>query len=558
MLLKEKQETFTVTFDNQMIIEFPFGTSLLEIIQHVELPFSSPIVAAYVNNVEQDLNYQPDGDCNINFIELATDEGLRIYRRSLYFVLLKAAKDIFPNNNLHIEHSISTGVYCEMEDHSSLTIKDVQEIENKMWAIVKAKVPFVKQNFTKDEACRLMLRGGHSCKVRLMKYHEAELVEMYQCGETFENFNGVLIPNTGYLNLFQLKPYLHGFILLFPDKKHIDRLPEFKELTKLANTFSECKVWAKAIEVEDVTDFNEQITLGRGGDLVRLAEARQEKQISQIADCIAMDKENIRVILIAGPSSSGKTTFTQRLAIQLRVNGLKPVTISLDDYFVNRDRTPIDETGEYDFEAIDALDLPLFNEDLKKLIKGKEVIIPKFNFVLGEREAKGKPLKIDTSSVLLIEGIHGLNERLTASIPKEQKFKVYVSALTQLNIDNHNIIPTTDTRLIRRLVRDYYFRGSDAMRTLKVWPSVRRGEEKNIFPYQEEANVMFNTFLLYELSVLKPHALRLLDGVPQDSSLYIEARRLIKILNYFVNIDNEEIPTNSIIREFIGGCCFYQ
>lgn len=383
------------------------------------------------------------------------------------------------------------------------------------------------------------------------------MVNLYQLGELKNYFYGYMVPSTGYLKIFRLINHTPGFILQFPTIKTPEKLSEYEPLSKLFQVFMEYKAWGRIMRVDTVGALNDVIAEQGIGGLIRISEALHEKKIAHIADMIAEKRDSIGVILIAGPSSSGKTTFAQRLSIQLRVNGMSPHAISIDDYFVDREYTPRDENGEYDFEALEAIDVKLFNENLTSLLNGEIVSIPSFNFKTGKREYKGRKIKMDVNDVLIIEGIHGLNEKLTADVPRENKFKIYISALTQLNVDDHNRIPTTDTRLLRRMIRDNQYRGTNAERTMELWPSVRRGEEKNIFPYQEEADVMFNSALIYELAVLKQYAEPLLFKVDPKSKYYSEAKRLFKFLDYFLGVSSEVVPQNSIIREFIGGSCFH-
>lgn len=407
------------------------------------------------------------------------------------------------------------------------------------------------------EAESLFESTGRMDRYRAIEHRNKELVTIYNCGGMDDYFYGYMAPDTGYIKVFGLKYYQGGLIIRFPDKSSPGTLPEFIEQEKLFNIYLEFKRWGRILEIENVGALNTLVKEGRAVEIVRISEALHEKKIASIADMIVESGHRKKIILISGPSSSGKTTFAQRLSIQLRVNGLKPVTISLDDYFVNRKETPRDEKGEYDYEALEAIDVKLFNRQLNDLIRGKEVELPVFNFNTGAREPSGRKLQIDDDHVLIIEGIHGLNEKLTPEIPRENKFKIYVSALTSMNIDDHNRIPTTDNRIIRRLVRDHQFRGSSTVSTIKRWPSVRRGEEMNIFPFQESADVMFNSALMYELGVLKTYAEPLLMEIDNSTVEYSEARRLIEFLSYFLPIDPKDVPANSIIREFIGGSCFY-
>lgn len=533
------------------------GISLLELSEECKTEYKSTIVAAKVNNDIKELSYHLYDSCRVEFIDLTDEDGMRIYKRSLSFILIKAVNDLFPDRKVVICHSISKGIYCEVKGDAPLTVEEVDLIKGRMTELVNLRIPFIKKIMSLDEAREVFRKIGRMDRFRAIEHRKKPYVTLYECNGFEDYFYGYMLPHTGYLKKFDLKYYYPGLIFMYPEKTNPDVIPKFKEQKKLFNIFSEYKNWGKILGVEDVGALNDIVKEGGIKELMRVAEALHEKKIAQIADKIAFSKHKKKVILIAGPSSSGKTTFAQRLSIQLKVNGLRPVTISLDDYFVNREHTPMDENGEYDFEAIEAIDIKLFNQHLLELIAGREVDVPIFNFPNGCRESFYRKLRIDEDQILVIEGIHGLNERLTASISKDSKFKIYISALTSMNIDEHNRIPTTDTRIIRRIVRDFQFRGCSAANTINRWPSVRRGEEKNIFPFQEEADVMFNSSLMFELGVLKTLAEPLLRDIDASEPEYSEARRLIEFLRNFLPIESKEIPANSIIREFIGGSCFH-
>lgn len=549
--------TLKVTLLDQTL-DVPKGISLLELSRQVEEQYESAIVAAKVNNVLKDLSFRIEEDSHIDFIDLTTDDGFRIYQRSVSFLLIKAVGEVFPQATITIEHSISKGLYCELHGIDPLTEKDVQAIERRMKEMVEEDIEFHMDIVPLPEALKLFEKEGQLDKVKLLKYRNLPTIKIYSCGWLRDYFYGIMVPSTGYLKHFELKFYMPGFILRYPDKSDPTTIPEYKEQPKLFSVFREAEKWAKILEIEDVGSLNDHIAAGYGDELIRISEALHEKKIAQLADMITNERNQIRLILIAGPSSSGKTTFAQRLSVQLRVNNVKPISISLDDYFVSRDKTPLDENGEPDFEALEAIDLDLFNEQLTKLIQGVEVELPVFNFLTGQREYRGKKVKIKRDQPIIIEGIHGLNDVLTSAIPRGSKFKIYISALTQLNIDNHNRIPTTDARIIRRIVRDNQFRSHDALKTIKLWPKVRRGEERNIFPFQEDADVMFNSHLPYELAVLKRYAEPLLAEIAPSEPEFSEAKRLLKFLSYFLPLDDSAIPNNSIIREFIGSSCFHQ
>lgn len=533
------------------------GISLLELSKDCEGDYKSTIVAAKVDNDIKELSFHLYNNANIEFIDLTNDDGMRIYRRSLSFVLIKAVSDLFPERKVSISHSISKGIFCDVSGDTTLTVEEVSKIEERMRELIKQKIPFIKRIMSIEEAREIFSKTGRLDRFRAIEHRKKPYVTIYNCDGYEDYFYGYMAPDTGYLNKFALKFYAPGLILMYPDKSNPDIIPKFKEQKKLFTIFKEYKNWGRILGVANVGSLNAIVKEGKVNELIRVGEALHEKKIAQIADMIAFNKNKKRVVLIAGPSSSGKTTFAHRLSIQLKVNGLRPVTISLDDYFVDRDRTPMDENGEFDFEALEAIDILLFNQHLASLIRGEEVGIPIFNFPNGCRENYCRKLKIDDDQLLIIEGIHGLNEKLTSSIARESKFKVYVSAITSMSIDDHNRIPTTDSRMLRRIVRDFQFRGCSAINTIKRWPSVRRGEEKNIFPFQEEADIMFNSALPFELGVLKVLAEPLLSDVDSSQPEYSEARRLIEFLTNFVPIESKEIPANSIIREFVGGNCFY-
>ncbi len=533
------------------------GITLLEVSKTIQKSENLDVLAAKVDNKIQDLRYKLEKDCKVEFIYLSSDDGSKIYKRSLFFILMKAAKELFPERKLSIRHSLSRGTYCELTGESQLQESEVNELENKMRDIVTRNTPIVRQTINVQEASKIFEETKDKEKISLLKYYNKETLSIYSCGSLESYLYGCLVPDTGYLKKFELMYYPEGFILRYPDQYSPIEIPAYEKNNKLFQVLNEYKRWGEILNVSHIGGLNEIIATGNAGDLIRVSEALHEKKIANIADMIKEKEEDLKIVLISGPSSSGKTTFAKRLAIHLRVNGLKPVNVSLDDYFVDREFTPKDENGEYDFEAVEAIDIALFNQHLGDLVKGKEVEIPTFNFHIGRREKKGKKLKLSEGGIVIIEGIHGLNERLTYSIPRKNKFKIYVSALTQLSRDGYNPISTTDNRLIRRMVRDFNFRSNSPLRTLKMWPSVRRGEMKNIFPFQEQADVMFNSALVYELAVLKDYVVPLLERIKPTSEYYSEARRLISFLRFFLPISPEEIPNTSIMREFIGSSVLY-
>lgn len=554
--MADSKDKLKVTLEQGNVVCVSSGITLKKLAEDYSDRYGTPIIAAKVDNDIRELSYVLRKDCSIRFMDLTEEDGMRIYRRSLYFILMKAVYDLFPKRRVIISHAISKGLFCEIRGEKALEPAEVIQIENRMREIVKDAIPFKKREIPLSEAEALFESTGRMDRYHTVEHRHKKLVTIYNCGGLDDYFYGYMAPDTGYIKVFGLRYHEGGLIVSFPDKSSPYALPAYEEQPKLFNIYLEFKKWGRILEVENVGALNDLIKAGKSTEIIRISEALHEKKLASIADTISNSGQK-RIVLISGPSSSGKTTFAQRLSIQLRVNGLRPVTISLDDYFVNREDTPKDEFGDYDFEALEAIDVKLFNRQLNELIEGHEVELPIFNFTSGSREPVGRKMRISDNSVLVIEGIHGLNEKLTAEIPKEHKFKIYVSALTSMNIDDHNRIPTTDNRIIRRIVRDHQFRGSNALNTIKRWPSVRRGEERNIFPYQESADVMFNSALMYELSVLKTLAEPLLNEVNNTSEEYSEANRLIEFLSYFLPIDPKDVPANSIIREFIGGSCFY-
>jgi uridine kinase len=542
--------------------ELPSGSTLEEIAKEYERETKKIVLGARINNTIVELFRPIDKSGEVNFITLDSQDGMRIYQRGLLFILHAAVRKLFNQYTLKVLHTIGHGIYCEVRDNNNpipLSEEDVKNIALEMKNWVEANHRFRKSELPKSQAMQLFESAEMVDKVKLIRYRKKKTVKVYEADGHFDYFYGYMPPSTGYLRWFELVKYEQGFVLLLPKIQGMDiYVPEFKPLPKLSNVFLEYSRWLEIMEINSVGDLNELIAKGERAvtDLIILAEALHEKRIAMISEEIKR-KGSVRLVLIAGPSSSGKTTFSKRLMVQLKASGFKPITISLDDYFVDRERTPRDENGNYDFEALEALDVDLFNQNLVDLFNGKEVEIPKFNFVLGRREPVGTKLKIEKDQIIIVEGIHGLNPKLTELVPDELKFKIYASALAQLNLDNVNRLHTTDVRLIRRMVRDSKFRGHDALATLRMWDSVRRGEEKNIFPYQENADAMFNSALVYELAVLKIFAEPLLAVVPDDVPESTEANRLLKILDYFLPITNiEDIPRTSIIREFIGRSAF--
>ncbi|WP_207724782.1 nucleoside kinase [Thermanaerosceptrum fracticalcis] len=536
------------------------GTVLLDLAPQYGCGFASPIVGAKYNNEVVDLYTEIKEPGTIEYLDLTSEDGIRIYRQSLVFLLVKAAWELFPNRTILVEHSLGKSYYCEFKGYKTISPLDIIALEARMREIVAQDLPVIPEMMPKEKAIQILCAKGHEEKSAIVENMDWKQVRILTCGNYASYSHSVLAPRTGGLNVFQLQPYAQGFLLRFPAPHNPREVAPITDLPKLAQVFRESEEWAGILGINNLAGLNRLLAQNpnEGNCLIHIAEALHEKKIARIADEIYANRDKLRVVLIAGPSSSGKTTFAQRLLIQLRVHGLQPVSLSLDDYFVDREHTPRDENGEYDFEALEALDLELFNQQLQQLIAGQEVEIPTFNFLLGKREWRGKKLQVKPDHPLIIEGIHGLNEKLTASIKRENKYKIYISALTQISIDNHNRIPTTDTRLIRRIVRDNQFRSHDALATLKRWPSVRRGEEKNIFPYQEEADMMFNSALIYELGVFKKYAYPLLAKVTREEKEYADAQRLLTLLKHFPEIPDQHVPLNSILREFIGGSSFHE
>ncbi|HHT65630.1 MAG TPA: nucleoside kinase [Clostridiales bacterium] len=541
---------------NGKTIEVKKGVTLQELAEQDVDPAQPLVVAAKVDNRMRELTYVLEQDCKVEWVDLSMNDGIRIYTRSLVFVFIRACKELYPDCSVTVEHSFGGGLYCEVHGCDSLSPQEVERIEMQMRSIVQSNDPFEKSVVSMDQANRIFLQMGMKDKVEVMKYRKEDSVSLYRCGGLADYLYGYMVPSTGYLREFGLKFYLPGVILQYPSCENPTQIRPFQDNPKLFKVFRQAEKWSMAMGIRNVADLNRCIEEGRAAELIRISEACQEKQIGAIADRIQQHMDEVRMILIAGPSSSGKTTFAQRLRVQLMVNGLHPVPISMDNYFLDRDQVPLDENGEQDLESIDVIDLKLFNEQMTRLIQGQEVEIPRYNFLTGKREYAGHVIQLSPDQPIIVEGIHGLNEKLTEMIPSENKYKIYISALTQLNVDDHNRIPTTDARLIRRMVRDHHFRGTSIESTLDMWPFVRRGEERNIFSFQESADIMINSALLYELAVLKPYILPLLEGIPDDHVHFPEINRLRKFLRYFLDLDSEDIPNNSILREFIGGSVF--
>lgn len=538
-------------------IECKEGTELLELAQRYQKKYQDDIVLAMVNHKLSEL-WKPvqDGD-KITFLTTGTVSGNETYRRSMVMVMLKAFYDVYGHkiNNINVMYSLSKGYYCEVDGDLQVTRDELYQVKTRMTEIIKAAMPFEKHVISTNEAMEFFHKHRMYDKERLFKFRRSSRVNVYRLNKFEDYFYGYMVPNTGYLKYFELHAYDEGFVLQMPVKEEPRRVPKFCPQEKVFSVLKESSKWGELLEIGAVGALNENISKGKIGEIMLVQEALQEQKIAEIAKQLA-NRPDVKFIMIAGPSSSGKTTFSHRLSVQLRACGLHPHPIAVDNYFVNREDNPKDENGDYDFEALQAIDINLFNQDMGRLLKGEEVEIPSFNFKTGQRQYKGDILKLGPDDILVIEGIHCLNDELSFSLPKESKFKIYISALTQLNVDEHNRISTTDCRLIRRIVRDARTRGATAEETLARWQSVRAGEEKNIFPYQEEADVMFNSALIYELAVLKQYVEPLLFGIAVDSPYYTEAKRMLKFMDYILGVSSDIVPANSLLREFIGGGCF--
>ncbi len=519
-----------------------------------ELKSDDTIIACSCNNEIKSLNYVPNENDKISFINVSSKQGRMIYIRGILYIMGKAFNECYPEALLSVNYQLTNAMYCEI-DNMKVTSEITKAVSEKMREIIDKNLPIEEVKMTKQEA-EEFYEKEKTLRGRLqLDNKEKDDVSLYFCEDYYNYFYGVMPINTGFISTFEVIPYNDGFLLRYPSRKDIHKLEDSRASKKLIAALDEYDDIHRILNINTVYKLNKQITSGNATELVLLAEALHEKKISDIADNI-IKRKDVKVVLIAGPSSSGKTTFAKRLGIQLRLNGLKPVTISVDNYFVEREDTPVDENGEYDFECLEAIDLKLFNEHLTTLLSGGEILCPTFDFKKGTKKYNGETMKLADDEILVIEGIHCLNDKLTIDIPKEKKYKIYISALTVLNIDYYNRISTTDSRLIRRIVRDNNFRGYNALNTLQVWSSVNRGEEKHIFPFQDESDSMFNTSLIYEICVLKKYAMPLLEKITNEFPEHMEANRLYEFLKYFEDIDDKYVPKNSILREFIGGSIF--
>lgn len=545
-----------IIYYNGQEINAKDNATILEVFEEEIQKSKNIILAAKCNNKIVSLKHMLENNDKIELIDIKTEEGMRIYRRGLLFVLNKAFYDIYYDAKIYVNYQLSNALYCDIYG-LEVTNEVIEKIENKMREIITKDLEFKKVIMTREDAIEFYNKEKFKNGILQLAAKDKPHVSLYYCEDYYDYFYGTLPISAGYMKIYEIKKYKDGFLIRYPSKENPEELPPFEENTKLLKTLEEYDSIHKGLNIDTIEKLNKAVRENRIKEVVLTDEALHEKKISDIADDI-LKRKNVKMILIAGPSSSGKTTFAQRLGIQLKINGIKPVTISVDNYFVERENTPRDENGKYDFEALEAVDLELFNNHLNKLLNGEEIDVPSFDFETGHKEYKGQKMKLNDDEVLVIEGIHCLNDKLTFDIPKEKKYKIYISALTVLNVDEHNRIPTRDSRLIRRISRDSKFRNYPAIHTLKMWESVKRGEDRNIFPYQEEADSMFNTSLIYELGVLRTQVVPLLKEISPDEKEYPEAMRLYDFLRYFEPIPEDVVPSNSLLREFIGKGDFRQ
>ena len=542
--------------NNKKTQKVEIGSTLFDVFSSFDLKMTHGPVSARVNNKVEGMHYRVYNSKDIEFLDMTSASGSRAYTRTLFFVLCKAVQDIYPNTDVVIDIPVSNGFYVDIRLGRPVVDEDVNILRRRMQEIIDSKMPIRRFTVPTEEAIALFQEKGDVEKVKLLRTSGSIYTTYYKIGEYVDYYYGTLLTNTSQLYLFGLEKYYDGMLLRIPSVSNPDELGEMTRQDKMFDIFKEHHRWQEILGIRTVGDFNQAIDAGHATDIINISEALQEKKLAKIAEEIA-SREGVKLVLLAGPSSSGKTTSCKRLSIQLAVNGLKPLQISLDDYFVDRDKTPKDENGEFDFESIYALNLDLLNEQFNALFRGEEVELPKYDFPSGKSVKSGKKLKLEPNNVLVVEGIHALNPELTAHVPGEQIFRVYASALTTILLDNHNYIPTTDNRLLRRIIRDYKYRGVSAQETIRRWPSVRAGENKWIFPFQENADAMLNTAMLYELSVLKMQAEPLLQQVPENCEEFAEAYRLLKFLKYFKGIPYNNLPPTSLLREFLGGSSFH-
>ena len=541
--------------NNQKTLNVPIGSTLSEVFRELNLKMDYGPISVKVNNKVEGLHYRVYHNKDVEYLDIRSSSGTRAYTRTLFFVLCKAVHDLWPGADVVIDIPVSNGYYCNINIGRPVTHFDADAVRRRMQDIIDAAMPIRRHESTTEEVIRMFSDMGMESKAKLLRSVGRLYTTYYEIDGYKDYYYGTLLTNTRQLYLFGLEKYYDGMLLRIPSRDDPSRLGELVRQDKMFDIFQEHHRWQHILGMSTVGDFNEAVRQGRSTDLINVSEALQEKKISQIADMIST-RRGVRMVLISGPSSSGKTTFCKRLSIQLLTCGVKPVPISLDDYFVNREETPKDDNGEYDYESLYALDIALLNKQLNALFAGEEVELPRYNFQSGRSEKSGRRLRLAADEVLVVEGIHALNPELTAQIPEEQKFRVYASALTTILLDAHNYIPTTDNRLLRRIIRDNKYRGVSARETIRRWPSVRAGENKWIFPYQENADVMFNTALLFELAVIKSQAEPLLELVPENADEYAEAYRLLKFLKYISPIPNRQLPPTSLLREFLGGSSF--
>ena len=538
--------------------QYPQGATYEDVANDYQQEYENLIALAARDGKIRELFKKLTRDCEVTFFTLKDDVGNKTYVRSATMLFLKAVFDVCGREaaqGCRVEFAIGNGSYISPKGKINATEENAAKIRNRMRELVEAKTPFLKRSYSLDNAMELFRREGMKDKEKLFRYRRGSFVNIYEMDGYYDYYYGYMLPNAGYVKWFDVIAYEDGFMLLLPDKKDPTHVKPFQERKLLFRTLKESEEWGKEIGIETVGDLNDQICRGSLSELILVQEAQQERKIGEIAKSI-VDRGGVKFVMIAGPSSSGKTSFSHRLSIQLKTLGKTPHPIALDDYFVNREFTPRDENGDYNFECLEAIDVKQFNDDMCRLLAGERVELPSFNFKTGKREYKGNFKQLGPDDILVIEGIHGLNEKTSYALPEESKYKIYISALTNINIDEHNRIPTTDGRLLRRMVRDARTRGADARRTIDMWASVRRGEEQNIFPFQEDADAMFNSVLIYELAVLKQFAEPLLFQIDKGEPEYYEAKRLLKFLEYFLGVTSESLPNNSLCREFVGGSCF--
>ncbi len=534
------------------------GTSLLDIYKMLEINDTYPALAAYVNNRIKELHYKVYTPINVRFIDITHFEGFRVYQRTISFMAQKAIASLYPQCEFHVRHSIGSGLYCEVDGKQSFSTEECHNIAAAISLIADTDTPIERQKAPSEEVIKLFEEAGYHDKAALLRTRPRLYSNIYRLGTTVGYFFGALAPTSGHVRLFEIRPYFNGFHIALPDRKHPDTIEQPRKVEKMVDIFHQYHSWVDIMGVATVGELNDKILKGDAGELIKIAEAFHEKQLANIADRIAEAHrtKGVRIVLISGPSSSGKTTSAKRIGVQLRVLGLHPVLISLDDYFVDRAKTPRDENGDYDYECLEAINIKLLNEHLQQLIAGESVEIPRYDFISGTSQWHDKPLQLDDRSILIMEGIHGLNPNLTPSVADSLKFKIYLSCFTSVAMDNVSRIATTDNRLLRRITRDYRTRGSSAYDTIARWASVRRGEERHIFPYQENADVMFNSSLFYEIPIIRPIIEPILREIPDTVPEYGEAERLLKFLDNFTPLVTNEIPPTSILREFVGGSSF--